>query len=65
MRVLSNWPVPEYCGVEGCIVVVAYGHHRCKVFADQIGIVTDGLGEGAEDDALLCQGLAEGGLHRY
>ena len=62
---VAEGAVGEYCGVEGCIVVVAYGHHRCKVFADQIGIVPDGLGEGAEDNALLGQRLAEGGLHRY
>ena len=62
---VAEGAVGEYCGVEGCIVVVAYGHHRCQILAHQVGIVAHGLGERAEDDALLCQRLAERGLDRY
>ena len=53
------------CRIEGSIIVVTYRHHRCQILAHQVGIVAHGLRERAEDDALLCQRLAERGLDRY
>ena len=44
--------------------VVGGRDHRAEVFLDQVGMLLDGFGEGAEDDAHLAQLFLEGGGHR-
>ena len=52
---VAEGAVGEDSGVEGRVVVIPDGHHRCQVLAHQVGIVAHGLRERAEDDAFLCQ----------
>jgi hypothetical protein len=40
------------------------GNHRAEVFLDQVGVLLDGFGKRAEDDAHLAQLLFESGGYR-
>ena len=51
--------------VEGGEEVIAIGDDGAEIGAHEVGVVADGLADGAEDDALLLQTLAESGLDRH
>ena len=45
--------IGENSTVEGGKEVVAIGHNRAEIFADEFGIFTNGLRDTAKDDAFL------------
>ena len=57
--------VGEHRGIQRRVKVVAHRHHRAHVFAHQIGMVTYGFRDGAEDNAHVSELLFVGGSHRY
>ena len=62
---VAEGAVGEDRGIERRVVIVPHGNDRSEVFAHQVGVLADRLGEGAEDDALLGEGLAEGRGHAH
>ena len=64
LRDIDEGAIGEDGGIERGVEIVARRHDGAEIFPDQIGIVADGLRDGAEDDARLGQLLAEGGNHR-
>ena len=57
--------VGEHGGVERGEKVVAVAYHRAEIAAHQVGIVFDGLAEGAEYDAFFGERLAVCGLDAH
>ena len=62
---INERAVREDCRVKGCKEVVPVRHHAAQVFAHQFGVFLHGLADGAEDDTLLLQLLAEGSLNAH
>ena len=58
---VAEGAVGEDGGVEGGVEVVAVGDDGAEVFLDEVGVLLQSFREGAEDDAVLSQLLAEGG----
>jgi hypothetical protein len=58
---VAEGPVAEDRRIEGGVVVVGWRHDAAKVALQQVGVLADGLGDGAEDDALGHERLAVGG----
>ena len=57
--------IAEDGGVQRSEVIIGIGDDDAQVLLHQLGVLTDSLAEGAEDDALLGEGLTEGRLYRY
>ena len=57
---VAEGPVGEHGAVQGREIVVAGRDHRGEILPDQVRMLLHRLGERAEDDALLREGLAEG-----
>ena len=53
--------VAEDGGIEGGEEIIRRGNHRPEVLPHQVGMLPDGLADGAEDHPFLSQLLAEGG----
>ena len=62
---IDETAVAEHRRIERGKVIVARRHDRTQVFLDQVGMVLDGLADGAEDDALLGQIFRIHGLYRH
>ncbi len=61
---VAEGTVGENRRVQGGEEVVGRRHHRAEVFLDQVGVLLNGFGERAEDDAHLAQLFLESGGHR-
>src|ERR1022692_1205422 len=62
---VAEGAVAEDGRVQGREEIVRGGDHRAEVFLDQVGVLLDGFGERAEDDAQLTELFFEGGGYRY
>ena len=58
---VAEGAVAEDRGIEGSVVVVPGRHDGPEVSPDEVRVLPDGLGDGAEDDALGHERLAVGG----
>ena len=65
LRNVAERAIGEDRSIECCIEVVGMRHDAPQILFHQLGMLFDGLRDGAEDDALLGQRLPEGGLDRY
>ena len=61
-RDIAERAVGKDGGVQRREIIIPGGDHCSQVFPDKVRVLPDGLREGAEYDALLGEGLAEGGL---
>ena len=62
---VAEGAVGEHRRIEGGVEVVGDGHDGCEIFAHEVRMLLDGLGEAAEDDSFVCQRFAEGGIHAH
>ena len=60
LRDIDEGAVAEDRGVEAGVVVVGMWNHRAQILFDQLRMLVNGLGNGAEDDARVGQRGAEG-----
>ena len=65
LRDVDEGAIAEDSGVQRSEVIIGIGDDDAQVLLHQLGVLAYGFAEGAEDDALLGEGLAEGRLHRY
>ena len=64
-RNINEGTVGEDGTVERSEIIVAIGNDRAEVFAHEFRILSHGLTDGAEDDALFLQFFLEGGFDRH
>ena len=55
--------VREHGAIERCKVIVAIGYNGTEILTHHVGMLLDGLADGAEDDTLFTKFFLKGGLH--
>ena len=64
-RDIDEGPVGKYGGVEGRVIIISVWDYCTEIFPHQVGIILDGLREGAEDYSEFGEFLPVSGLDRH